>query len=105
MNKSEKAKQKIKEIYAIRNKRIAVLRVDIKNQGCLGLKYSIKLSEPEDGDEIINTDSGPVHINSKKIIYVIGSKLDYVDNGVSSKFIFLNPNESGKCGCGESFSL
>ncbi len=56
-------------------------------------------------DEVVNTKGVTVVIDSKAIMYLIGTELDYVEDKMSSSFVFRNPNEKGRCGCGESFHV
>lgn len=63
------------------------------------------VDKPEKFDEIVEQDDIKVVIDSKALFSIIGSEMDWVDNKLSSKFVFKNPNSKGTCGCGESFMV
>jgi len=68
--------------------------------------YKIDYAENKiDGDEVISVDNIKIFIDASATMNILGSKIDYIDNGIESGFIFKNPNEKGRCGCGESFSV
>ena len=103
---TEAAKNRVKEIIAKSKKNYAGIRIGVENSGCSGHSYKIDYAENKiDGDEVIFIDKIKVFIDASATIYILGSKIDYVDNGMESGFIFKNPNEKSKCGCGESFSV
>ena len=56
-------------------------------------------------DEVVNRDKFKVIIDSKALMALVGTEMDYVENELGSEFVFNNPNEKGRCGCGESFHL
>ncbi|GME75281.1 unnamed protein product [Ambrosiozyma monospora] len=83
-----------------------LIRVSVRNRGCSGLSYHLEyVSKPEKFDEIVKQDDVTVVIDSKALFSIIGSEMDWVDDKLSSKFIFKNPNSKGSCGCGESFMV
>lgn len=104
---SSKAKMKLKEISKeIRNKDILGLRISVKSGGCAGMTYEMTYIETEhNGDEKIKLDDINIYIDPKAIIYLLGTEMDYKINKFSSSFIFNNPNETERCGCGESFKI
>ena len=59
----------------------------------------------KNGDEEISLENIKIFVEPTATMYILGSKMDYVDNGVESGFTFDNPNEKGRCGCGESFHV
>ncbi len=84
-----------------------VLRLDIKATGCSGNSYEmVKTLSPEAGDDIIVAAPGvSLAIPKAKSWMLIGTKIDYEESDFASEFVFINPNEKGRCGCGESFVL
>lgn len=87
------------------------IRVLIKQKGCSGLKYDIEYAyDTRPLESIIeeNCSDGQkvkVLIDPKSVMFILGSEMDYVEEKFSSGFVFKNPNEKGKCGCGESFHV
>ncbi|MGI9231080.1 MAG: HesB/IscA family protein [Methylocystis sp.] len=101
---SAAATERLREILASANKGEG-LRVGVEKGGCAGMSYKMTLAEPQQGDEIIETEGGRVIIDAKAILYLIGSKLDVKTTQFSSTFVFENPNQTSACGCGESIEL
>lgn len=83
-----------------------LIRISVRNRGCSGLTYHLEyVNMPEKFDEIVVQDDIKIIIDSKALFSIIGSEMDWVDNKLSSKFVFKNPNSKGTCGCGESFMV
>lgn len=103
---TESAKNRVKEIITKAKKNYIGIRIGIDNSGCSGHSYKIDYVENKiDSDEIIFIDKIKVFIDASTTMYILGSKIDYIDNGMESGFVFNNPNEKERCGCGESFSV
>jgi iron-sulfur cluster assembly protein len=101
---TQAAENRIAELIASRNKPTLGIRLGIKTRGCSGLAYKIEFAdEIFKGDEKIVLNDLVLLIDSKAILFMIGSVMDYVDDKVQSGFVFTNPNQKGSCGCGESF--
>lgn len=97
---------KMKELLAQRDKPSVGIRVGVKQGGCSGLAYYIEYADEQDAyDEIIESGGVKVLIQPKAVMYLLGTKMDYMDTEIKSGFVFQNPNEKGKCGCGESFNV
>jgi iron-sulfur cluster assembly protein len=80
--------------------------VGIKTRGCSGLSYYIEFADEKNPyDEIIQLDDVTVLIDPKAIMFVFGIVMDFETNDLESGFTFKNPNEKGRCGCGESFHV
>lgn len=83
-----------------------LIRVGVRNRGCSGLTYDLQyITTPGKFDEVIEQDGVKVVIDSKALFSIVGSEMDWVDDKLSSRFIFKNPNSKGTCGCGESFMV
>jgi iron-sulfur cluster assembly accessory protein len=94
---------KVKEILSER-KEEAGLRIAIIGGGCSGFQYQMTLEkESSEDDKVIEVDGLKVFIDSRSVLYLNGTEVDYVDEGNGSGFKFDNPNDKNTCGCGESF--
>jgi iron-sulfur cluster assembly protein len=113
MNKSkeiitltEAAKNRVVSIMSNAKESYIGLRIGIDKTGCSGNSYKIEYAkEKKNGDEEISLENIKIFVEPKATMFILGSKMDYVDNGVESGFTFDNPNEKGRCGCGESFHV
>jgi len=83
-----------------------LIRVGVKNRGCSGLAYHLEYVEKAGAfDETVEQDGVKVLIDSKALFSIIGSEMDWLEDKLSARFIFKNPNITEQCGCGESFSI
>ncbi|SVA30259.1 uncharacterized protein METZ01_LOCUS83113 [marine metagenome] len=82
------------------------LRLAVKGGGCSGLSYDLQFdSGDEENDVVIEQDGYNVYMDAKSMIYLKGMSLDFEDGLQGKGFQFINPNATGTCGCGESFSM
>ncbi|MDF2964672.1 MAG: iscA [Rickettsiaceae bacterium] len=103
---SDNAADRIKQLLAQRGKESLGIRVGVKAGGCSGLSYVIEYADEKKAfEEEISAKGVNVFIDPKAVMYVIGSEMDYVEDKFKAGFIFKNPNEKGRCGCGESFHV
>ncbi|ODV72239.1 iron-sulfur cluster assembly accessory protein CYBJADRAFT_24405 [Cyberlindnera jadinii NRRL Y-1542] len=83
-----------------------MIRIGVKNRGCSGLTYNLEyIEQPQKFDEVVEQDGVKVVIDSKALFSIVGSEMDWIDDKLSSRFVFKNPNSKGTCGCGESFMV
>ncbi|KAK5120195.1 hypothetical protein LTR85_006401 [Meristemomyces frigidus] len=83
-----------------------LIRVGVKNRGCSGLAYHLEYVDKAGAfDEAVEQDGVKVLIDSKALFSIIGSEMDWVEDKLSARFVFRNPNITESCGCGESFSI
>lgn len=118
---SDSAADRINHLLKQRGKPSAGIKVGVRSGGCSGLAYTIEYAD-EIGpfDEVVeynqdhidssnkddnSLDPFKVLIDPKAIMYLIGTEMDYLEEKMKSGFIFVNPNEKGRCGCGESFHV
>jgi iron-sulfur cluster assembly accessory protein len=83
-----------------------MIRVGVKNRGCSGLAYHLEYVEKAGAfDEVVEQGGVKVLIDSKALFSIIGSEMDWLEDKLSARFVFRNPNITEQCGCGESFSV
>jgi iron-sulfur cluster assembly protein len=83
-----------------------LLRIALSTKGCSGLSYDMSfVKAPGPGDEIVRDKDLTVLVDKKATLFLIGTTMDYEQQALSSGFTFINPNEKGRCGCGESFHV
>ena len=81
------------------------IRVGLESKGCSGFAYKIEYAEEQGKFEDVVEEQGvKFFIDPMAVMYLLGSELDYQETKMESGFVFTNPNETGRCGCGESFS-
>ena len=103
---SDNAATRIKEIIAGGQKDFIGVRIGIKTGGCAGMSYVMEYAKSlNPNDEIIEDKGVKVFIDSGAIMYLLGTEMDYKKEQFSSSFVFKNPNETERCGCGESFKV
>ena len=103
---SDSAADRIKEILSKAENETLGVRVGVKSGGCAGMEYVLEYAKNiNPGDEVIEEKGVKVFIDPAAIIYLIGTEMDYKKEEFSSSFVFNNPNETERCGCGESFKI
>ena len=103
---SENAAIKIKEIMSKAENDATGVRVSVKSGGCAGMSYVMEYSnKPNPTDETVEDKGVKVFVDSAAVMYLLGTEMDYKKEEFSSSFVFNNPNETERCGCGESFKI
>ncbi len=104
---TDAAAERIKEImYNAKVNTSQGVRVNVVTGGCAGMSYEMNyIKEKAPGDEVIEDKGVKVYIDPKAIMYLLGTVMDYKKDKFSSSFVFNNPNETERCGCGESFKI
>ena len=104
MTLTDAAAAHLKNLMSTREEPSVGLRVGVRSGGCSGMAYTMEFAtEPGQYDEIVEDKGVTVLIDPKAIMYLIGTEMDFVSEKLQSGFVFNNPNEKGRCGCGESF--
>ena len=103
---SDRAADRVKEIIATAKEPIVGVRVGVSSGGCAGMSYVMEYAKKANAnDEVIEDKGVKVLIDPKAIMYLLGTEMDYKKEELSSTFVFKNPNETERCGCGESFKI
>jgi iron-sulfur cluster assembly protein len=106
MTLTDAAAERVKHLMAQADKPIVGLRVGVKAQGCSGMSYFVEYAEEKKKFEEVVEDKGvTLLIDPAATMFLIGSEMDYQEDKLQSGFTFTNPNEKGRCGCGESFHV
>ena len=101
---SDNAASRIKEIMSNADNSAIGVRVGVKSGGCAGMSYVMEYAkEVKKNEEVIEDKGVKVFIAPNAIMYLLGTEMDYKKEEFSSQFVFKNPNETERCGCGESF--
>lgn len=102
---SDSAAQRVSAFLNNRGKGLG-LRLGVRTSGCSGMAYILEFVDGMNDDDIVFEDKGvKVIIDGKSMVYLDGTELDFVKEGLNEGFKFNNPNVSSECGCGESFNV
>ena len=102
---NEAAKSRLGEIMAM-HEGAKGIRIGVKNAGCAGMEYTVDLvTEPDSGDDMVETDQGNVYVDPKAVLFLLGTELGFEITKLKTGFVFMNPNQTSACGCGESVEL
>jgi iron-sulfur cluster assembly protein len=101
------AVERVRELLAGRGKPAAGVRIGVRTRGCSGLSYTLEYADAvAPGDEVIEAAADVrILIDPKASMFLFGTEMDFVREKLQSGFVFRNPNEKGRCGCGESFHV
>jgi iron-sulfur cluster assembly protein len=105
MQLTDAAAERLRALYAA-GESGKLLRIGVKTKGCSGLSYDLSWTEEAAPTDERVTDKGvTVLIDRKASLFLIGTVMDYEQKAFTTGFTFSNPNEKGRCGCGESFHV
>ena len=100
------AEARIAELMARAPEGSVGVKLSTPRRGCSGLAYSVDyVSEENPLDEKIETSGGVFYVDSASVLYLVGSTMDWCEDDFAAGFVFANPNATGSCGCGESFTV
>lgn len=104
MSLSDAAAERLRALYAKGEGKM--LRVSVSTKGCSGMSYQMDwVDAAGPGDEVVTDKGLTVLVDRKATLFLIGTVMDYERKSMSAGFTFTNPNEKGRCGCGESFHI
>ena len=100
------AAERVKALIDGRGKPTAGVRIGVRTKGCSGLSYTLEFADKQEPmDEVIEAEGIKLLDDPKASLFLIGTEMDYEEEKLKSGFVFRNPNEKGRCGCGESFHV
>jgi iron-sulfur cluster assembly protein len=103
---TDAAAARIQTLLDKRGKPSIGIRVGVRSRGCSGLSYTLEYADEKGKfDEIVEDKGVTVLVDPKAVMFILGTEMDYVEEKLESGFVFRNPNEKGRCGCGESFHV
>ena len=104
---SDKAANQIKKIISVAEIETDGIIVGVDKSGCSGYSYKIEYAKDVNLSkyELIETKGVKVYVDPAATMFLIGSEMDYLQDKISARFVFNNPNEKSSCGCGESFTV
>jgi iron-sulfur cluster assembly protein len=103
---TDAAAERIKALLAKRGKPSLGIRVGVRSRGCSGLTYTLEYADEKGKfDELVEDKGVTILIDPKATMFILGTEMDFVEDKLESGFKFTNPNEKGRCGCGESFHV
>jgi iron-sulfur cluster assembly protein len=103
---TDAAAERFKALLGKGDRSAAGLRISVKTKGCSGLSYVIDYVDGKGpNDEVVQDKGVTIFIDPRATMFILGTEVDYVQDKLQSGFVFRNPNEKGRCGCGESFRV
>ena len=106
MTLTDAAAERIRALLAKRGKPAVGIRVGVRSRGCSGLTYTLEYADEKGKfDEVVEDKGVTILVDPKAVMFILGTEMDYVEENLQSGFTFRNPNEKGRCGCGESFHV
>lgn len=106
MTITESAAQRVAAMISGRGKPTHGVRIGVRTAGCSGLSYTLEFAdEIQPQDEVVRDKGVAVFVDPKATMFLVGTEMDFVESDLQSGFVFNNPNERARCGCGESFHV
>ena len=105
MTLSDAAASRLRALYGTAHVN-RLLRISVGTKGCSGLSYDMGwVDAPGANDEVVTDKDMTILVDRKASLFLIGTVMDYQVKDLEAGFTFVNPNEKGRCGCGESFHV
>ena len=103
---TEKAAQHVQSLMSKADSDVIGLRVGIKTTGCSGMQYAVQFAtEQKPFEDKVEEKGVTLFIDPTAVMFLVGSEMDWQEDKFAARFVFNNPNEIARCGCGESFSV
>ena len=105
INITEIAADKIKKSITARGRGVGI-KIGVKTSGCSGMSYVLEFVDTPTSDDVqFESYGAKVFVDRKSLVYLDGLTVDWLRKGLNEGFEFINPNATGECGCGESFTV
>lgn len=106
LSMTDRAAERARAMLEKRGTPEAWIRIGVTTSGCSGLSYKLEYADRvEEGDEEVPCQGVKLVVDKKSLLTMAGTRIDFVTENFKSGFRFTNPNEKGRCGCGESFKV
>lgn len=106
MTITDAAAERVKRLMAKAGEDVIGIRIGVRPRGCSGMSYTVDYAkETKKFEEVIEDRGVRILIDPAATMFLIGAEMDYQEDKLQSGFVFRNPNEKGRCGCGESFTV
>ena len=103
---TDAAAARMDEIMSGADENYIGVKIGVKNGGCAGMEYTMDYAtEAAPLDEVVEENGIKILIDPKAILFLIGTRIDFVTEKLSQRFVFNNPNQTDACGCGESVTI
>ncbi|MBB4265352.1 HesB/IscA family protein [Roseospira visakhapatnamensis] len=103
---TEAAAARVRALLDQAGRPVVGVRIGVKKSGCSGMRYQVDyVEEQRPFEDVVETKGVKVFIDPMAIMFLLGTEMDYEETRMHSGFVFRNPNETSRCGCGESFSV
>lgn len=103
---TDAAADRVRNLMSKASDPVLGLRIGVKTKGCSGMSYSVEYAkEQKKFEDKVEEKGVTLFIDPTATMFIVGSEMDYVEDKFQSGFVFRNPNEKGRCGCGESFHV
>ena len=103
---TDAAANRVKALLSGRPTPALGIRIGVQSKGCSGMSYTMEFVEEKGPlDEVVQSKGVTVLIDPKATMFILGTEMDFVEDKMQTGFVFRNPNEKGRCGCGESFHV
>ena len=103
---TDAAAERVKTLVNQSDNPVLGLRIGVESKGCSGLSYKVEYAEERQKfEDVVEQKGVTLFIDPSAVMFLLGSEMDYQEGKLQSGFVFTNPNEKGRCGCGESFTV
>jgi len=103
---TDAAAERVRQLMSRAEKPVLGLRVGVKSRGCSGMSYFVEYAEDQRKfEDVVESKGVKIFVDPTAAMFLVGVEMDYVEDKFQTGFVFKNPNEKGRCGCGESFHV